>query len=49
MQAGSGIQTIYVTNLPPQSHFKMVGFKEISHSFNILENQPKEDCSTPLA
>lgn len=47
MQAVSGIQTIYVTNLLPKSHFKKVRFKEIHHNFNILEIQLKEDCPIP--
>lgn len=48
MQAGSGIQTIYVTNPPPpKSYFKVVRFKEINHNFNILEIQLKEDCPIP--
>lgn len=49
MQAVSGIQTIYVTNLLPKSHFKKVRFKEIHHNFNILEIQLKEDCPIPWA
>lgn len=50
MQAGSGIQTIYVTNPPsPKSYFKAVRFKEINHNFNILEIQLKEDCPIPQA
>lgn len=39
MQTGPGIQTVLVTNPPPQIPSQTLRFGEINHSFNILEIQ----------